>query len=980
MCQRTMPLMALLMLLFTPLAQAERFEMDVLETNDLRLVYLDPYTTYLTPYAARSFQNSLKFQRSIFNWTPYEKTTVMLQDYSDDGNASALSSPRNTLYAEVSPWYHWFETFPAVERMYVLMNHELVHIATGDAWNQDDLRWRRFFGGKPAGNGWHPESILYDFLAAPRNTGPRWYFEGSAVFMETWMSGGLGRAQGAYDEMVFRAMVRDNAKFYSNLGIVSEGSTIDFQTMTNAYLYGTRFFSYLAYTWSPEKVIEWLSRGEDSKRYYANQFQYVFGESLEEAWDKWIDFEHEFQEKNLASVRQFPLTPKKPLVEQPLGSVSRAFVDEQARTLVGGFYFPGVVAHIGVMSLDDGHVRRLTDIKGPAKFLVTSTAYDPVSKTLFYTADNQEWRDLMTVDVQTGESRMLLEDQRIGDLAFNQADNSIWGLRHDDGYVTLVRIPPPYDDWFEVHKFPYGDVWSDLDISPDGTLLSATVEDVSGNQFLKLFRLDDLLDDKVESTGQFDFGRAVPEGFVFSPDGRYLFGSAYYTGVSNIFRYEIANGDVEAVSNAETGFFRPIPLSDGSLIVFEYTGQGFIPTRIEPVPLQDLGTITFLGNEIVRKHPVVKDWAVGSPADIDLDALITHRGKYIPTRELEYASGYPVIEGYRNGVALGWSMTWQDPLIYDNLQVDLSYSVDSSVDSNERLHADVDYQHLFWHFRYWHNDADFYDLFGPTERSRKGDAFIVGYRYPIILDLPRRLDLNSELTYFTGLDTLPGNQNVQAEFTKLLSAKAGLTYTDTKKSLGAVDHEKGYIWEIQSYLDRANSTNFAKLRAGLDFGFPLPLKHSSIWLYNAAGIAGGKRENSLANWYFGAFGNNYVDDREVKRYREYSSFPGFEIDRIGAQNFAKSIVEWNIPPLFFKSVGTPSFYLSNLRPALFAGVLATDIDDHDYKEVYSSFGLQIDLEFTVVHSYPMTMSLGFARGFAGGHKEDDEFMFSLKIL
>ena len=31
---------------------------------------------------------------------------------------------------------------------------------------------------------------------------PRWYVEGAAVFMETWMAGGIGRAQSAYDEMV----------------------------------------------------------------------------------------------------------------------------------------------------------------------------------------------------------------------------------------------------------------------------------------------------------------------------------------------------------------------------------------------------------------------------------------------------------------------------------------------------------------------------------------------------------------------------------------------------------------------------------------------------------------------------------------------------------------------------------------------------------------------------------------------------------
>jgi hypothetical protein len=181
------------------------------------------------------------------------------------------------------------------------------------------------------------------------------------------MSGGLGRAQGAYDEMVFRAMVRDNAVFYDNLGLVSEGSAIDFQTLTNAYLYGTRFISFLAYTRSPEQVIEWLRRGEDSKRYYSDQFKHVFGEKLEDAWDQWIAFEHDFQTANLTSVREYPITPGQHLTTQALGSISRAFVDEQANTLLAGFHFPGVVAHIGEISLEDGSLRRIEDIKGPMK-------------------------------------------------------------------------------------------------------------------------------------------------------------------------------------------------------------------------------------------------------------------------------------------------------------------------------------------------------------------------------------------------------------------------------------------------------------------------------------------------------------------------------------------------------------------------------------------------------------------------------------
>jgi hypothetical protein len=962
-----------------PLAAAP-FEMDELETEELRLLYFDPLTTHLVPHVTRSFHNSLQFQQEMFGWTPYDKPSLMLQDFSDYGNAAALSAPKNLLWIDVAPINHTFETFPALERIYMLMNHELVHLATGDASNDRDRRWRRFFGGKPSATGKHPESILYAYLSTPRNAAPRWYFEGSAVFMETWMSGGIGRAQGAFDEMVFRAMVRDDAHFYSDLGIVAEGSAIDFQTMTNAYLYGTRFISYLAFEYSPEQVIAWLSRDADSEAYYARQFKKVFGKPLGDAWSDWVQFEREFQAANLAKVREAPITPIQRLKATGLGSVSRSFVDEHSRQMIGGFYFPGVVAHLGSMSLQDGSVRQLAEIKGPMKYKVTTPALDATSGRLYYTSDNLTFRDLMELDLQTGKTRMLIKDARIGDLAFNASDGSVWGLRHLNSYVTLVRLNPPFTEWNQVFTFPYGQILSDLDISPDGQLLSATVEDVQGRQYLRLFRLEDLLQGNAQHASEFSFGRAIPEGFVFSPDGRYLYGSSFYTGVSNIFRYEVANGDMQAVSNAETGLFRPIPLSDGTLVVFEYTGEGFVPARLQPEPLEDLSAITFLGNEIVRKHPVVKSWAVGAPTKIDYESLPKEIGKYRPEKELEYLSGYPIVEGYRDSFAPGFSFTFQDPMLFHSLRADISYSLDDALDSSERLHADIEYKSLNWRLRYWHNDADFYDLFGPTERARKGDALIGGYHKLLVFDEPRTLAFDAELAYYTGLDTLPGNQNVAIGFEELLSARAELNYSNTRKSLGAVDHEKGWRWDVAGYLDHAESETVPLLRAGVDLGFALPLKHSSVWFYNSAGWAHGDRDNSLASWYFGAFGNNYVDDREVKRYREFYSFPGFDIDQIAGQDFIKSVVEWNLPPWRFENLGTPGFFLSYLRPAVFTGVLLTDLGDSVYNETYNNLGLQLDLQFTVVHRLPMTLSLGFARGYVGGRKADDEIMLSLKIL
>jgi len=809
---------------------------------------------------------------------------------------------------------------------------------------------------------------------------PRWYTEGSAVFLETWMSGGLGRAQGAFDEMVFRTMVRDDADFYSALGLVSQGTRIDFQVGVNAYLYGTRFMNYLALEYSPEHLIEWLKRGEDSERYYASQFKKVFGQPLEDVWDDWIEFEHQFQAANLKAVRKHPLTPTRPLTRGGAGSISRSHYDPEENTLVGAFRIPGIVAHVGVLSLDDGQVERITDIKGPMLYMVSSTAYDPQSKTLFFTSDNHHFRDLMTVDLETGKDRMLLKDARIGDLVFDHTDKSLWGLRHLNGYVTLVRIPPPYDSWNQVYTWPYGTVPFEIDLSRDGKLMSMSMGELDGKQYLRVFEINDLLQEKAVPVAEFNFGDAIPEGFVFSEDGKYLFGSSYYTGISNIFRYEIETGDLEAVSNAESGFFRPIPMADGSLIVFEFTGQGFVPSFIDPKPLDDVSAVTFLGSEVAKKHPVVTEWGVGSPADVPLDDLITEEGLYIPHRELQGMGRYPIIEGYRDTVALGYNWEFTDPILFNTLTMNASYSIDGSLSSSERLHADIEYEMMDWRFRYWHNNADFYDLFGPTKRSRKGDAFIVGYNKALIFDLPRRMDLEAGAAYYTGLDTLPNNQNVPTSFEKLASAAVELKYTHTRKSLGAVDHEKGFRWNAGGFLDYADSELVPKFHAGFDFGFALPWKHSSVWFYNSAGVSGGDRDNTLGNWYFGAFGNNYVDDREIKRYREFDSFPGFDIDQINGQDFAKSMLEWNLPPVIFSEVGVPGFYLTWMRTALFAGVLMTDLGNDEFEETYMSLGVQVDFEFTVVHRLPMTISFGFGQGYVDGKKYDNEWMISLKIL
>src|SRR4030095_12006205 len=269
-----------------------------------------------------------------------------------------------------------------------LMNHELVHVMTNDRAAPRDRMFRTLFQGKVAPVADHPESMAYLYLTTPRRAAPRWYMEGIAVFLDTWMAGGLGRAQGPYDEMVFRSMVLDRSPFADPLGLAAELTKTDFQVEANSYLYGTRFMNYLAYTYTPESLIRWTSRTAGSKAYYASAFRQEYKIPIEQAWRDWIAFEQRYQLRNIATIREHPTTPYKDISREGLGSLSRAFVDPERRRIFAGVNYPGTVAYLAAIGLNDGRVEHLHDIKLPRIYTVTSLAYDANAHTLFYTADN----------------------------------------------------------------------------------------------------------------------------------------------------------------------------------------------------------------------------------------------------------------------------------------------------------------------------------------------------------------------------------------------------------------------------------------------------------------------------------------------------------------------------------------------------------------------------------------------------------------
>lgn len=970
----------LFVLLVASIPARSQIDFKVVETERMRLVYYADEHAYVIPHLARCFENSIGFHMRMFDWTPTEKVTVILRDLEDYGYAGATSLPVNYLILGIEPYEQVYETSPTNERLNWVMSHELLHVVASDQAAPRDHFFRSLFQGKVMQAPEAPLSMVYSYLTSPRMYAPRWYHEGMAVFMETWMAGGYGRVLGGYDEMVFRTKVAEDGFFWDVVGLESEGTTADFQVGQVAYLYGTRFASYLVYEYGPEKLLQWLNRNEGSQANFGRQFKKVYGADLDDEWARWIAWEHRWQETALDSIRQYPVTGYRALSGRALGSVSRTYFDPRERELYSAVLYPGTVAHVVGVDVDTWHARKIAEIPTPALYYVSSLAWDD-SSTIFYTTDNsRHWRDLNAVDVTTGKTRRLLGDIRMGDLAFNRGDRSLWGVRHHDGFSSLVMVPPPYDkDAFIILTLPYGRDLFDIDVSPDGEFITGTLIEVSGRQRLIRMRIADLIVGETAFETLHEFADYSPANFVYSPDGRYLFGTTYSTGVSNVTRYDFEKRSMEWLTNGETGYFRPVPVSEDSLIAFRYTSDGFQPVMIANRPIEDVSAVRFLGQAVFKKYPVLEDWELPPPSAIDIDSTALVPRDYSAWRSIRLGWVYPIVEDYKGRVGWGIRASLMDPMWLHGIDFSASYTPSESLAENERTHLLLKYSRFPFDFTGSLNRADFYDFFGPTKYARKGYSIGGSYTGIVAAEAPREFEYEARAAWYGDLQTLPDYQNVLASFTKYLTYGAGASFQSFRKTIGGVEHEKGIAWTLDVVDNYVNKHHIPRYWGTLDYGFLLPADHTSLWLRSGAGKSHGDEEEPFANYYFGAFGNNWVDYRDVKRYREFESYPGIEINEVGGTTFGKLMTELCLPPLRFQRFGIPSLYCNWAHARLFTTGLTTNFHNRPIRRTLVNAGAQIDFKLVIFSTMSSTFSIGYAGAWEKDYRYRDEFMISLKI-
>lgn len=122
--------------------------------------------------------------------------------------------------------------------------------------------------------------------------------------------------------------------------------------------------------------------------------------------------------------------------------------------------------------------------------------------------------------------------------------------------------------------------------------------------------------------------------------------------------------------------------------------------------------------------------------------MTQYNGPYHSWGDIKLNSAYPILEGYKDSVSVGVRLEFRNPLRFNGFDLSASFTPDPNLPAKERAH-------LGFNYHYW-------------------------------------------------------NWTLSATYDKFLSTRIGLRYNFTRRSLGAVDEEKGYRFHVfaETFINR----------------------------------------------------------------------------------------------------------------------------------------------------------------------------------
>ena len=784
-------------------SQSDWFEQ---ESENFKIIYRESHA-HLVPQLFHSAETALSTLKKLFKYTPSEKIIINTYDAYDYGYGAATSVPQNYIRLEIEPMEPGYESIPYSERFQWIISHELVHVVVNDHSSNVESFARSLFS-KVVPEQTQPLTIIYSLLTNYNRYTPRWHQESMAVFLETWMNGGYGRTLGSFDEMYFRSLVLENQDFPSEIELDTKTSHNSFLLEIIFYIYGSRFASFLALKYGPDKLFDWfITEPDEFYEKFVSKFYDIYKVDMADEWNEFINFEKDFQKSNIQKLRSHPLTETKRLSDEPFGWVTQPYLDKSGNNVFFGFHRSHQLAEIQKFNLQYRISEDIATLPTPSMLQVSSTAYDKNLGLFFFTTNNNQlYRDLWVLDTEKENRRRLFKDCRVGSLTISPVTHELWGIEHSASAASLVYSTYPYEKLEMILQFDVGDEVQQLSVSPSGKLLTAVLHQSNGDQKIILLSTDAVKSgERVKYETLYSSGS--PENISWSPDEQVIFWNAYTSGVSNIYRLNIATLKVDVLSHTLSGLFRPLYVSPDSLFAFEFTSEGFIPVMIANKPAEYVPAITYLGQLILNKYPNLMELNLPSANESKLQLTITPEEKYNGLSNLAIQTFIPVISGFQSQKVLGIYGHLADPVLNHDFTFELGYSPFKENPLGPKFHAKVkyDYKKQF-EIGIDHNATDFYDLFNKRKRGMIGNKLRLGYTNYWVYDNPLKIKQQTEIAIYKDVKFINDNL-VKVSQSDFMVAQSIFDLKNLRRSIGSSDFEYGNDFTATLVFFGANPKN-----------------------------------------------------------------------------------------------------------------------------------------------------------------------------
>ncbi len=490
-----------------------------------------------------------------FDWIPKKRIEIILSDEFDASNgfviAPYLPTLRITLFPtspdNISDIDDWLE---------LLITHELTHALHIDKAADKPLFLRKLFGR-------HPFSF-------PNILQPLWLIEGMATYLETDKAQENGRGQDDIFHMMMRMEVKRGIKSYEEINM----PTTRWPVSNTPYLYGVHFFQFLESQYSRASINRFIADYSNNLTPFAlnRNAMRTYGKTMPGLW---VDFEIYLQNIYLSQLTKIATTDLKQGEQLTNNGYYKTYVQPLDNgNLIYAQYDGKTRPSLQVQKSEINKTEIIAEIRPEARLDYHPKAGVLVSQMEIYRNANYFY-DIFKITIDDKNIQRLTRGDRYRRGVWNPSGDRIMALYNKSNKHTLALLHEDGQLIDLIWEGKEGDVIAGFDWSPDGQHLIASIRRSLGDWNIEQFSLEKR---KWEPLIAGKENETQPQ---YSHDGERIVFSANYTGVYNIYEYQIKSKKISQITNVDGGAFRPILDKKGHLFYLGYTPNGYDVFKIE---------------------------------------------------------------------------------------------------------------------------------------------------------------------------------------------------------------------------------------------------------------------------------------------------------------------------------------------------------------------------------------------------------------